>query len=62
MKVQINIPESIINTCKVSKLNENQTKEIFSKYMEEIMNDPYGQFQNDFVNWINSEEDEEENN
>jgi hypothetical protein len=56
MQIKINIPQSIIISCKECELNENQIKELFSRYMEEVMNDPYCQFQNDFDNWINSDD------
>ena len=59
MQILINIPQSIIDTCKECELNENQTKELFSRYMREVMNDPYNQFQNDFDNWINSDDGED---
>ena len=56
MQIQINIPQSIIITCKDCKLNENQTKELFSRYIREIMNDPYNQFAIDFDNWFISDD------
>ena len=59
MVIQVRIPQSIINTCKECELNENQTKELFSRYLREIMNDCYNQFQNDFDNWINSDDGED---
>ena len=59
MQIQINIPQSIIDTCKECELSENQTKELFCRYIREVMNDPYNQFQNDFDNWINSDDGED---
>jgi hypothetical protein len=59
MQIQINIPQPIINTCKEGKLSENQTKELFSRFMREIMNDPYNQFKQEFDNWINSDDGED---
>ena len=56
MQIQINIPQSIIITCKDCRLNENQTKELFSRYIGELMNDPYNQFAIDFDNWFNSDD------
>ena len=56
MQIQINIPQSIIITCNDCKLNENQTKELFSRYIREVMNDPYNQFAIDFDNWFNSDD------
>ena len=56
MQIQINIPQSIIITCKDCRLNENQTKELFSRYIREVMNDPYNQFAIDFDNWFNSDD------
>jgi hypothetical protein len=59
MQIQINIPQSIIDTCKECELNENQTKELFGRYIREVINDPYNQFINDFNNWINSDDGED---
>ena len=56
MQIQINIPQSIIITCKDCRLNENQTKELFSRYIREVMNDPYNQFAIDVDNWFNSDD------
>ena len=56
MVIQVRIPQSIINTCKECELNENQTKELFSRYIREVMNDPYNQFAIDFDNWFNSDD------
>ena len=56
MQIQINIPQSIIITCKDCRLSENQTKELFSRYIREVMNDPYNQFAIDFDNWFNSDD------
>ena len=60
MVIQIRIPQSIINTCKECGWDELETKEYFSRYMDEVMNDPYKQFEQDFQIWL-EDQDEEEN-
>ena len=52
MKVEITIPQSIINTCKECGWDEQQTKPIFLAYLNEITVHPYNQFEIDFENWI----------
>jgi enolase len=58
MVIQIRIPQSIINTCKECGWNELKTKEYFSKYMREVMEDPYRQFEQDFQMWLEDSEEE----
>lgn len=55
MEVTIKIPQSIINTCKECKWDEQQTKAIFLAYLDDIMQHPYNQFKIDFDNWINGD-------
>ena len=59
MVIQIRIPQSIINTCKECGWDELETKEYFSRYMDEVMNDPYKQFEQDFQVWLQDQDEEE---
>jgi hypothetical protein len=58
MVIQIKIPQSIINTCKECGWNELKTKEYFSRYMREVMEDSYRQFEQDFQVWLEDSEEE----
>jgi hypothetical protein len=60
MVIQIRIPQNIINTCKECGWSELETKEYFSRYMREVMEDPYGQFEHDFNWWLEDLDEEEE--
>jgi len=60
MVIQIRIPQSIINTCNECGWNELKTKEYFSRYMREVMEDPYGQFEQDFQVWLEDLDEKEE--
>ena len=60
MVIQIGIPQNIINTCKECGWDELETKEYFSRYMREIMNHPYGYFEQDFGVWLKDLDEEED--
>jgi hypothetical protein len=52
MVIQIEIPLNIINICKECGWDEQETKEHFATYMSEVINHPYGHFEQDFGMWL----------
>ena len=58
MLIEIKIPQNIINTCKECGWDELETKEYFSRYMRDVMNDTYGHFEQDFSIWLEDIEEE----
>ena len=59
MKVTIDIPVGILQTCLECGWNEEQTRKVFNKYLQEISRHMYNQFEADFDNWISNEDNEE---
>jgi len=59
MQVEITIPQSIIKIGLSIGWNEHQIKTVFLEYMKELMNHPYGHFEEDFCNWINGDDGDE---
>ncbi len=59
MVIQIRIPQNIIDTCRECGWDELETKEYFSRYMRDVMYDPYGQFETDFGVWLEDLVEEE---
>jgi hypothetical protein len=59
MQVTINIPEGIIRTCTKCGWNEEQTRKVIIKYLQEVTNHTYNHFEIGFDNWINDEDTQE---
>ena len=59
MVIQIRIPQNIIDTCLECGWDELETKEYFSRYMRDVMYDPYRQFEQDFGVWLEDLVEEE---
>ena len=58
-KIEIEIPEDIISLCEEAGLNLTQIKHIFKCFLNEMMDDEYGQFHIDFDNWFTNMDDNE---
>jgi len=52
MEVTIKIPKFILNRILEAGYTEDEAAEIFKKYLIEIMNDDYNQFNTDFDIWF----------
>jgi hypothetical protein len=52
MEVTIKIPKFILNRILEAGYTEEEAAEIFKKYLIEIMNDDYNQFNTDFDIWF----------
>jgi hypothetical protein len=60
MEITVKIPQSIINLCSQCGWDEQQTKDVITHFIEEVvMNNDYGSLYDDFDIWINDEEFEE---
>ena len=58
MTIEVTIPQSILNTCRECGWNELEAAEYFNKYLTEVINHPYGQFEQDFGLWLEDLEEE----
>ena len=59
MVIQIGIPQSIIDICRECGWDDLDTYEHFSRYLREVINHPYGQFEQDFRVWLEDLEEQE---
>jgi hypothetical protein len=55
IKVEVDIPEKIVQTCLECGFNEEQTKKVYLHYLGVIVKHPYNQFEIDFENWLNED-------
>ena len=52
MTIEIKIPQNIINKCTECGWGEQEIKVHFATYLSEVMNHPYGHFEQDFQTWL----------
>ena len=61
MTIEIKIPQNIINKCTECGWGEQEIKVHFASYLSEVMNHPYGHFEQDFETWLQDLDEEEFN-
>lgn len=59
MTISIDIPDNIYVTLNELGLTKPKITNVFRAYLNELMEDGYGQFQIDFDNWLQDLSDEE---
>jgi len=59
MTIEIKIPQNIINKCTECGWGEQEIKVHFATYLSEVMNHPYGHFEQDFETWLEDLDEEE---
>ncbi len=58
MVIQIEIPQNIIDISRECGWDDLETYEHFSRYLREVINHPYGHFEQDFMIWLQDLEEE----
>ena len=58
MTMEIKIPQNIINKCTECGWGEQEIKVHFATYLSEVMNHPYGHFEQDFETWLQDLDEE----